>query len=564
MDQRAADGDPGSGAAPGRWVRLRRRAAIDAVPLITFAIFVVAGLAWATQTWHPVEDLAITELMVRQIGHHTPLSGAYSSLPFHHPGPLLFWYLWGPYELFGERSSALLTATIWFNGAVLALILAVARRLGGRVLALVVAGAVLLWALDDHIPRLLQPWNPYVGALPMVALVLLTWAMVERRSWALPLSVGLASWAVQAHVQYAPVVLPLLVAGTVGLVVQAARHGGRVGVRSLLRPVAIAVAVGVALWLPAAVDLVLHGSSSNVAAMARYYTGDAQQARQMDPRDFGLVLRSTFSLHPMWAGGPRAYHLLLLPTARETPWGVLVLVLAIAGAAWRRAADELRGIAVALLAVALAFLALTQITGKNLTQWYLIPVGATGLALDAIVVASVIATVRRLLAGAIVRIPAPVRAAAPRVAMAATLALVVAIPFSFQRQRAEEVPAAVAQQMLPTIEQTISDGQPIFLEARYGVGGWVQAALALQLQKAGYPVYAKGSIPGKFPPSMDTTPPDDAVRLIFLTNPSSTDWLPGIHTVAEASFGLKPGDVPIHVVVVEAPLDATALTTAGT
>ena len=62
---------------------------------------------------------------------------------------------------------------------------------------------IAIWSMSVDRPLLLQPWNPYVGALPTIAVVLLAWAMVERRTWALPVAVALGSWTIQAHIQYA-------------------------------------------------------------------------------------------------------------------------------------------------------------------------------------------------------------------------------------------------------------------------------------------------------------------------------------------------------------------------
>lgn len=547
-----------------RWAPIWRRARADAVPLAAFGVFFVAGCSWLAHAWHPVEDLAITELMVRQIPHHTPLSGAYSSLPFHHPGPLLFWYLWGPYELFGQRSSALAAATIWFNGAVLAVVLAVARRLGGPVLAVLAAGAVLLWSAEVGLPRLWEPWNPYVGALPMVAIVLLTWAMLERQAWALPLAVALATWCAQAHIQFVPVAIPLVGLGLVALVVREWRTDGRAGLRALRGPVAIAAGLGALLWLPVLADVIVHGHASNPAAIGRYYLHGPRQVRDIDPRDEWWVLRSALSLHPMWAGGPRAFHLYLVPTAKELPLALLFDVLAVAGAWRRRAARELRGIAVGVVALALAMVALAQVTGPNLAEWYLISVDATALALDVLVAASLVATIRWLLGDRLARVPARVGAAAPTVAGLATIALVVATTLSFHRLNSEQVSARVADRILPKLEARVPASRAVLVEGRNGLGGWVQASMALQLDKAGYDTYARGALVGKFPPAMEAAPPDGTVRFIVLTDPTSERWLPGVHVVARVRYGLEPTDPPFEVVVVEAPLHAVYLTADGT
>ena len=547
-----------------RAARLRRRARADIVPLLAFGVFFVAGLVWLLHPWHPVEDLAVTELMVRDVGAHPPLFGAYSSLPFHHPGPLLFLYLWVPYELFGEHSSALLAATIWFNGAVLAVVLGLARRLGGRTLPVLVAGGVLLWARAGGLPRFLQPWNPYVGALPMVALVFLAWALAERRAWALPVAVAVASWAVQAHIQFGPTAAVLGLGGATALVVRTGRADGWPSLRRLVRPMVVAAGVGVVLWLPAIADLVVHGRASNPAAIVRYYRGP--QPAGVDRADIVSVLRSELSFHPSWSGGPRPYHLLLSPVARMVPLAIVPILLALVLAWRRKAATELRGLAVGGAALASAMLALTRVTGKNLSSWYLISVEATALSFSAIVAWSLLASARWALAGPMARWHRPTWAGrlasvARPLAAAMTVALVAGTVLSFHRVHAEEVSARVADRMLPAVEASIPARTPVLVEATSGLGGWVQSALVLQLDRAGYDTFAKTTIVDKFPRSMSRPPPEETVRFVVVTNPKpGARWVPGVHVVAEARYRLSPHEPPMHVVVVSAPLDGVFLT----
>ena len=80
----------------------------------------VAVIAQRNAGWHPVFDLAMTELRVRDVGgSHTPLIGLQGRIgpTGSHPGPLSFYLLAPVYRLFGSSAFALQAATAVFHGA---------------------------------------------------------------------------------------------------------------------------------------------------------------------------------------------------------------------------------------------------------------------------------------------------------------------------------------------------------------------------------------------------------------------------------------------------------------
>lgn len=543
--------------------RVGRRLAVDAVPAGAFAVFAVAGIAWLVHPWHPVEDLAITELVVRRVGSSFPLDGAYSSLPFRHPGPALFLWLWWPYELFGQRSSALLAAHLWFVGLALAVALGTARRMGGHLLALSVAVGVAIWSGANGLPMLLQPWNPYVGAVPTVALVLLTWALVEGRARALPIAVVLGSWMVQAHIQFGPLVVVLLAVGTIALGVGAVRGRAQGRLRRLRWPLLWAVALGLVLWSPVIADVVANGDDSNPAAILDHYeAGDGPET--IDPRDWSGIVRSQLSLQPTWAGGDRPYRAYYSPVADPEPWGLLVLAAAVAAAIARRAWRELRGMAVGSVALGASFVGLGQVSGP-IGSWYLIAVEGTAIVLAAIAVTTLVRTAAELVRRGVGERPARARLDrfAPAALGVATVGVVALAASTLHLRSDEETSAAEARAVLPAVEEVIGD-RPVLLEARSGKGGWIQSALVLELDRSGHEVHATTTLDGKFPADIEADPPDDAVRLVVVTNPDPTlDWNTGVEVVADLRYELGAEATPVYVVIVSAPLDEAFVTTFG-
>jgi hypothetical protein len=90
--------------------------------------------------------------------------------------------------------------------------------------------------------------------VPYLLFVVLCWAAVGGRARALPLAVAAGAYCVQCHVGYAPAVLAGLGVALAGAAVTARRRGTEGALRRLLAWTAVAVAVGVVLWIPPVVD----------------------------------------------------------------------------------------------------------------------------------------------------------------------------------------------------------------------------------------------------------------------------------------------------------------------
>ena len=90
------------------------------------------------------------------------------------------------------------------------------RLLGPRaaVGTLAVTG-VLVWALGRQ--WIVDPWNPYIGLLPVLALCALTWAAVAGRTRALIGVAIVGSFVSQTHLIYAPLAAAMLAAAIAGV-----------------------------------------------------------------------------------------------------------------------------------------------------------------------------------------------------------------------------------------------------------------------------------------------------------------------------------------------------------
>ena len=210
------DGEPTAVGPP--WTARRTTwllLAVTALPFLASAIAIFAGVGG---TYRPYADVALTELVVRDIGRYEVLVGPYSRDGWHHPGPALFYLLAVPYRLLGSSPAAMAAGALLVNFASIAGIAAIAKRRGGVPFFLCTLVTLGLLVRSLGFDFLVKAWNPYITVLPYGLLVMLVWAMACRERWAVPAAVVVASFVVQTHVGYVALALPLLGLGAAWLV----------------------------------------------------------------------------------------------------------------------------------------------------------------------------------------------------------------------------------------------------------------------------------------------------------------------------------------------------------
>jgi len=240
---------------------------------LTASPFVVAAVVVATRDWAAAGDQAIQLLRIADVGTaDTPLVGAWSRWGWNHPGP---WpaYVLAPFTwLFGNVGA--LIGTLVVNMASLLLAVVMGRRRGGMPAAVLVALAGLLVGFAQGPTVLMDLWNPFVGLFPLYALFVAAWSLSDR-DWAmLPFAVALASFSVQAHVGYLPVVASIVLVGVVLGVMAPLPDGATSNWR---RPVAVAVGVATIAWLPPLLEALGNGGG-NIADLARYAVDSPEPA----------------------------------------------------------------------------------------------------------------------------------------------------------------------------------------------------------------------------------------------------------------------------------------------
>ncbi len=289
---------------------------------------VVAVSLWRKQ-WTPVGDWAAMWLRSDDVfTRHTPLTGAYSTHNWNHPGPSIFWLVWVLKRLSWSSVSRAFALMALINGVTLSATVVAARRWFGDSEAVATALVAVLLAHSLGARELGDFWNPYPPVVWLFAFAVGAVAIAARgRADAWVWTVVFGSLAAQAHLSFFFLVLVLAGAPAIG-----ARIGHRVERLSRVprRPV---VAILTVFWLPVLVDSLF--VSRNVDRIRRYLLlshprlgfGDALHlvARELAPwgplvaggQPTTLVGVETASL--LWLVPPGLAGLLMVVLARWRP-----------------------------------------------------------------------------------------------------------------------------------------------------------------------------------------------------------------------------------------------------
>lgn len=254
-------------------VRIRLRisdSSSKAFVLGVAAVVVVPGLAAVTllllgDPWFPGGDMAQAELHMRGFFAHPPLVGAAGRIVSDlgvqgsHPGPSLWVAMLPVYLLGGRTSGALMAAVMSVHAVSILLIVWLALRRGGRVLAIGTALALVLFVRSSGPDFLVEPWNPWLAILPFAVFVFLLAEVLDptteswrrRRHWVLAAATAVGSHCIQCHAGYTVIVAAGLAGAFIGMLVLTA-PGERW--RSFRLGLGTSTVMTALLWLPPFLD----------------------------------------------------------------------------------------------------------------------------------------------------------------------------------------------------------------------------------------------------------------------------------------------------------------------
>ena len=382
----------GGGAPPGDVAGRRIVAAASVCVAVPSLVAAVHAIRWG---WVPVSDQAtIATRAADVLSTRSPrlgqLSGASAvvGLETRSPGPMGYWPFaltarWGP--LWG---SAVVAAAL--SGTAMVASVRLAARRGGPALALGLAAGLVLTARAVNPANLASTWNPAIGVMPLVLLVLLSWSLAVGEVQLLPAAVLVASFCAQVHAALAVAALPVLAIGAVaGLAPRVAailRAGRRWRPGRVAATVLAAVGVAAGCWALPVIDQVT-GDPGNLTRLSR-----VDPSHPFAWEGVGRTVVHAVGTVPAFLGGdiaPRAYaHEVLLGSASALEVvGAVLVGVGLVGLLARGVARRRRDLAVPpLLALVLLLAGTTVARGTAATQflaltyalWWLVPAGMVG------------------------------------------------------------------------------------------------------------------------------------------------------------------------------------------
>ena len=306
---------------PSPWLRL-------IVAVLMVAPAVVAIVVIVGHPWHPVDDLAIIDLRVRDVWSvHAPLTGLFSRPGWNHPGPAMFWLI----AILSRVSGGGAWATR-VGGPVLAAIafgwlaIATARAGRGPLLAAAAVTGLTFLAFEPWVIR--DPWNLHIP-LPyfIVFLFLAVLAAAGESRHLIGMSVA-GTLILQTHVAYG-LLLAVGFAYAIGWIIADARRSGRLPSR-WKSTLAWCAGIWLVSWIPPLVDVVIHWPG-NLGKVASYFA-HGSYAHLGIPKAI-QIFADEFRPFPPWLGATERLTP-IFPHAVPAPvgWLLVPVVLVILGA----------------------------------------------------------------------------------------------------------------------------------------------------------------------------------------------------------------------------------------
>ena len=203
----------------------RSGVAIACAPIVTAVLWAIRHREW------PAGDRSIMGVFTQDVfSRHTPLLGTVSTMgnysdhpaakAVHHLGPAQFWALSIPNWLTGGRPVGILLGALLVNcGAIVLVAVFVRRRMGTTVATTaVLMCTVLAYGLGPTILR--DVWTPFLGLWPLLALVVLTWSLLDGDRRALPWAALVSGFLAQIELMFVGPAAVLSVAGVAGFTVR--------------------------------------------------------------------------------------------------------------------------------------------------------------------------------------------------------------------------------------------------------------------------------------------------------------------------------------------------------
>lgn len=246
--------------------RTRVRRLTGPGPALAVVYFVLLVMRNASRLGHPIRDaadFAANSMLMDRAQHFQQLTGNYSRVHFHHPGPFFLyvgaagqWVFHQLLHVVPADFNGQLIAFFLLNAALAGLVVTELNRHVPSAAACIAGVTVVLLWLGQHV-ALSVPWPPYLYVLPFLLLAVTAPSVVVGELASLPAYVLAAGMLVHGHASF------LMFVGVTTTVVLACwwvvqRDRRAELLREFRRPILVSAAILGVFLLPMVADLVLH------------------------------------------------------------------------------------------------------------------------------------------------------------------------------------------------------------------------------------------------------------------------------------------------------------------
>lgn len=503
------------------------------MPVVAVAPVVTAALtvAVARRDYVTYADIAVIELDVRHLTDPLISLGPYSRFGWSHPGPALFYALAPLYRLTGGQAWSLLVGAAVVNALAVAFTVRTARRIGGVLLERLTALLVTFLLLSLGAAQWVDPWNPSITVLPLLAFVGAAVHVASGRTRpAAPLAAGVVagSFLVQGHVGYAPFVV------AVGATAAIARWLGRRAAAPFGRAgLGIAAAVGLLAWSLPLVDELRRWPSGNARLTLAYFRSSPGAL------GFGDALRFVSfetAIPPLWVAAELPIGILGLVDTRHSriPAAVLLLAAATVAAVVRRA--RLPRAAGVLVAMAWVVLGVSLLAAWNVRD------GLLAYVVSWAPVVSLVVWLALLWVGALLLRPRLGRRAVDGLAGASLVVVVAVAALGTVRatgvEPGDHYKSAMVRSLADAAEPRLRAGEPVLVEVEADNVGvqalWAAPALVGELERRGWDVRSADT---RLPVARPGPEPANRVGVKALPEVDTPERSEGVEPTAVAEAG---------------------------
>lgn len=228
-----------------------------------------------SRNFYLISDDATLETRVVNASRDIQYLGPYSRFGWNHPGPLYFYILLPFYKLFSMGTQSLYVGAAFINILSVLILLFFLYKSENRYFFYLTAFFFSLYIYGFlGLPVFRNTWNPHVTILPFAAFIFVSVHLSRGNPAVLPLSIFLASFVIQTHVAYTPVIAVIFLVSIILYLLEKLKEQKKIKSlfsRPVLKILGISAIVSIILWILPIIEA-LRNPPGNLLKLIYYFT----------------------------------------------------------------------------------------------------------------------------------------------------------------------------------------------------------------------------------------------------------------------------------------------------